>query len=83
MPKTRCSRSRSSSHGVSVADLELDPAHHRPHRVHVQPGQRGLQIAHEELNEPRTVLPLQRELFVVDNDGVHLVIWLSGHLVIG
>ena len=41
--------------------------------------QRGLQIAHEQLNEPRTVLPLQRELFVVNNDRGHEL----GNRVIG
>ena len=51
-----------------VAELDLDASHHRAHRRHVQPRERTLQVAHEQPDEPGPVLPLQRELFVVDDD---------------
>ena len=43
--------------------------------------QRRAQIAHEQLDEPRPVLPLERELLVVNDDARHLVNWSSGDLV--
>src|SRR6185503_6074192 len=52
-------------------ELELDAAHFRAHRRHVQPRKRALEIAHEQPDEPGPVLSLQRELFIVDDDGVH------------
>ena len=43
---------------------------------------RRLEVAHEQLDEPRAVPPFQGQLFVMDDDRVHSRIWLSGYLVI-
>ena len=51
--------------------LDLDPPHRRSYERDVQTGQRRLQIPHQQLNEPRPVLPLQRQLLVVNDDRVH------------
>src|SRR5205085_2535437 len=62
-------------------ELDLDAAHHRPHRRDVQIGQRGAQVVYEDLDEPWAVLALERQLFVVDDDTGHLVNWSAGYLV--
>src|SRR5262249_7746877 len=60
-------------------ELELDASHDRTHGRHVQPCEHHFQIAHEQLNEPGTVLPLQRELFVMNDNRPHEL----GNRVIG
>ncbi len=60
-------------------ELDLDAAHERANRRHVKAGERALQVPDEQLNEPRTIASLQRELFVVNDDRVHE----SGNWVIG
>ena len=60
------------------SDHDLDPAHQRPHALHVEIGDRFSEVPHEARKEPRAVLPFERELLVVDDDGVHRTIGVNG-----
>src|SRR5437763_3499893 len=51
--------------------IDLNPSPHRADRPHRQTVERGSETPHELLNEPGAILPLQRQLFVVHNDGIH------------
>ena len=68
MPKTRDSRSLHFRQRRVLAEHDLDAADRRPDFLHVQSGQRAVNVAHEPADEPRAVLPLERDLRVVDED---------------
>ena len=79
MPNTRPSRSRTSSHGASApSSISIRPMTIAPTRT-CSPASARLEVAHQQLNEPGPVPPLQRQLLVVDDDRVHE----SGNWVIG
>ena len=65
--------------GRRGAEIDLDPAHHRPDRPDVEVGKRGSQVAHENFDEPGPIAPFERQLFVVDDYRSHE----SGNWVIG
>ena len=48
-----------------------NPSHQRTYVDHVEIRQRSLEIAYEPAEEPWTVLPLERDLLIVDDDGIH------------
>ncbi len=49
-------------------ELDLDPSHDGSNREHVEPRQCNPQVADEQLNEPRPVASLERQLFIVNDD---------------
>src|SRR6476620_9929797 len=53
--------------------LDLDSPHDRSHGCDVEIGERPAQIADQQLDEPGTVASLQRQLLVVDDDGIHFI----------
>ena len=61
------------------AQLDLQPSHARSKRADVQARERRFQIPEQDLDEPGAVLPLQRQLFVMNDDASHR----SGNRVIG
>src|SRR5581483_5303036 len=54
-----------------LLEVDLDPSHDRPNAAHRNPAQRPPQVAHQHLHEPRTVLPFERELLVMDDYRLH------------
>src|SRR4029453_6675001 len=50
---------------------DLDAPHQRAHALHVEVRRRAAQVAHETPEKPRTVLSLERELLIVDDDRIH------------
>src|SRR5262249_21816696 len=56
---------------VAGAELDLDAAHDRSDRLDVEIGERPLQMPRPQPDEPGTIASLQRELLVVNDDGIH------------
>ena len=54
-------------------ELNLDAPHQRAHGDDIEVRKRPPQIADKPAEEPRTVLPLERDLLVVDDDRIHQV----------
>ena len=68
MPNVRRIRSPTSSRvAPGPSTISMRPISGRT-RVDVEVGDRAAQIADEAAEEPRAVLPLERELLVVDDD---------------
>jgi hypothetical protein len=67
---TRQARLRLGPRRVGT-QLDLEAPHTRSKRAHMQARQCGLQIADQDLNEPGTVLPFQRQLLVVNHHCIH------------
>ena len=50
-------------------ELDLEPAHERPHALNRQIRQRAPNRPHERVDEPRPVPALEREFLIVNDDG--------------
>ena len=50
---------------------DFDPSHQRANARHLQVRQGTTDVAHEPAQEPGTVLPLEGNLLIVDDNGVH------------
>src|SRR5688572_10755772 len=57
--------------GRARTEDDLDPPHERANRSDVEVRHRRTQVADKPAHEPRPVLPLQRDLLVMDDDRVH------------
>ena len=70
--RTCAGRARRPPRAHARAELDLDAPHQRAHRLHTSRSDTASpQVAHETGEEPRTVLSLERDLLVVDDDGAH------------
>jgi hypothetical protein len=57
--------------GRTGAEHHLDATHDRPHLAHVEIRQRELHVIHQAADEPRTVLSLEGDLLIVDDNRTH------------
>ena len=56
-----------------VVEDNFDPAHQRPDLAHADATRRRTQVVHEARDEPRPVLPLQRDFLIVDDERLHAI----------
>ncbi len=54
------------------AEVDLDAAHDGAHAGDVDPLQRDAEVAHQQLHEPGSIAPLEREFLVVNDYRLHV-----------
>ena len=75
----RSARATSSTAALAPSSISMRPMTERTLRD-VETRQRRPEIAHQQLDEPGPVASLERELLVVNDDGIHesVMTWLDG-----